>query len=109
MYRTKGRDESVPRGQQGVQPTRVFDSFSSPKLDDGDLEILSLVRDRPSTLLSISNRTNIPFVECVLRARTLQQRGLLRKLSDACDANGLYLYGVEERSDAVRIDSSSRQ
>lgn len=97
MHNTQGREESVPGGQQGVQPTRVFDSFSSPKLDDRDLEILSLVRDRPSTLLSISDRTNIPFVECLFRARTLQQRGLLRKLSDTCDANGLYLYVAEER------------
>jgi hypothetical protein len=96
-HNTPGREVSSSGGDQGVR-SRGHGDFSSPKLDDRDKEILSLVRDRPSTLLSISDKTNIPFVECLFRARNLQHRGLLRKLSDTCNANGLYLYVAEERS-----------
>jgi hypothetical protein len=96
MDTTKGREVSRSGGGDRVQPADPG-GFSSPKLDAKDKEILSLVKDRPSTLLAISDKTNIPFVECMFRARQLRQRGLLKKLSETCDANGLYLYVAGEK------------
>jgi hypothetical protein len=90
-HNTPGREASSSDGGRGVR-SRGLEDFSSPKLDDRDKEILSVVKDRPSTLLKISERTNIPFVETLFRARSLRRRGLLRKLGGECDSNGLYLY-----------------
>ncbi len=84
------QDSPFPDSQRGY-------SFST--LDDKDSEILSLARDCPITLLSISEKMDISFVECLERAKRLQRLGLLVKTDDSPRYGGLHLYVATRRKD----------
>lgn len=49
------------------------------------------------TVLSISKKMEISFVECLSRATKLKEMGLLRRASDARDDDGLFLYVAGRR------------
>lgn len=95
-----GRGEGGSEARQNNLSTAskgfLFASSSS-QLDRKDLEILSHARDCPTTLLSVSERTEISFVECLHRANRLQRMGFLRKLEDPSRFGGLFLYIAVER------------
>ena len=75
-----------------VRGKRVPSTPSLSRIDDRDSEILSLAREGPTTLLRISEKMDISFVECLRKAARLQQMGLLRRLDDAPRVNGLHSY-----------------
>lgn len=55
-------------------------AHSSSVLDDEDSNIISLTKDRQTTLLSVSERMDIFFVECLHRVQRLQRMGLLKRI-----------------------------
>ncbi|MCK5291233.1 MAG: hypothetical protein KAR39_04345 [Thermoplasmata archaeon] len=87
-----GADKGVqsPRGKHASPP-------SLSRIDDRDSEILSLARDRPITVLSISEKMDASLVECLHRARRLQRIGLLMKLDDSSPHGRLHLYVATQR------------
>ncbi|TET91581.1 MAG: Lrp/AsnC family transcriptional regulator [Methanomassiliicoccales archaeon] len=97
MEKNGGREKEEIPVHQGAPHGKFHSGLSSSELGEKDSEILSLTTNCPVTMLRISQKTDIPFVECLFRARNLQDMGLLRKLSDKCNAHGLYLYLAEER------------
>ena len=66
--------------------------LSSSKLGDTDSEILSLASGCPTTLMSVSRKMDIPFIECLSRARKLEEMGLLERLEGPSRPGGLLLY-----------------
>ncbi|MCK5291753.1 MAG: hypothetical protein KAR39_07035 [Thermoplasmata archaeon] len=99
MHGTKGREESVPRGQQGVLPIRVLNGFSSPLLDQTDREILSLIRSRPMTILNVAEKMDTPFVECLARTRKLWRLKLLERIEAEPGEIGLHRYSSVVKED----------
>ena len=100
MKESGGRGEGSSEGRQDNLFTAgksVFSTPSSSRLDRKDLEILSHARDGPTTLLSVSQKTEISFVECLHRAKRLQRMSLLKKLDDSPRSDGLYLYLAVQR------------
>ncbi len=90
---------------EGVQSPRGRHVFPPPlsRIDDRDSEILSLARDRPITVLSISEKMDVSLVECLHRSGKLQQMGLLKRAEDLPDSDGFYLYiATEEAYDIVQ-------
>lgn len=90
-----GRKEDPQKAAQGTPSSTVesdFSPFSSSQLDNSDSKILSLARDCPVTLLRISRRTDIPFVECLRRAVRLERVGLLEKVGEVSEPAKLHLY-----------------
>lgn len=67
-------------------------ALSSSKLGDTDSKILSLASGCPITLMSLSEKTDIPFVECLSRAKKLEEMGLLERLEGPSRPRGLRLY-----------------
>jgi len=100
MKESGGGEENSQKAVQGP-PSSAVESILSPlsstRLDKRDSEILSLARDRPTTLVNISERMDISFVECLERAQRLQRMGLLRKLDDPLRSDGLFLYLAVQR------------
>lgn len=94
---TKGREATRPRGFEHIPSARVFHGFSSPKLDQRDREILSTVRGNPMTILRVSEKMHIPFVECLKRARKLLTLNLLERVDAEPEEVGLYRYAARER------------
>jgi hypothetical protein len=89
------REEASREGyQDGPSSTPKLDSPapSSSVLDDRDSKILSLTRDRPTTMLSMSERMEISFVECLHRVQRLQRMGLLKRIESERHTAGLHLY-----------------
>jgi hypothetical protein len=75
---------STPKQNSPIPPSSV--------LDDKDSEILSLTRDRPTTMLSISERMDISFIECLHRIQRLQRMDLLKRIEGKRHTAGLHLY-----------------
>lgn len=95
MKESGGRGEGSSEGRQDNLLTAsksVFSTPSSSRLDRKDLEILSHAGDGARTLLSVSEKTEMSFVECLHRAKRLQGMGLLKKLDDSPRSDGLFLY-----------------
>ena len=67
---------------------------SSSVIDDRDSKILSLTRDRPTTMLNMSERMDISFVECLHRVQRLQRMGLLKRIEGEHHTAGLHLYAA---------------
>ncbi len=67
---------------------------SSSVLDDRDSKILSLTRDRPTTMLNMSEKMDISFVECLHRVQRLQRMGLLKRIEGERHTAGLHLYAA---------------
>lgn len=90
----EGEETSSEGYQDGPSSTPKFDSLilSSSVLDDRDSKILSHTRSRPATLLSVSEKADMSFVECLKRAKRLQRMGFLKRLDDPSCPDGLYLY-----------------
>ncbi len=89
--------QRVVQGPPSSTNESSFSPLSSSRLDNGDREILSLARDCPVTMLSISEKTEMSFVECLHRAKSLQRMGLLRKLDGPPRSDGLFLYLAVQR------------
>ena len=87
-----GRDKDSSPVHQDVIPTLDQRESSSSGLDKRDKEIISFAGYRPATLLNISEKTDIPFVECLHRTKRLQKMGYLKRVEGAPDSAGLYLY-----------------
>ena len=95
MKESEEREGNPSESHKGVQSPRVRNSFSTlsfSRIDKRDLEILSLARDSPATLLTLSERMGISFVECLHRARRLLELGLLKRVDSVPGPEGLYLY-----------------
>lgn len=102
MRKSGGREETSSEGyQDGPSSTPKLNSPIAPSsvLDDKDSKILFLARDRPTTLLNISERTDLSFVECLHRARRLKEMGLLKRAGDTRDDDGLFLYIAGRKTD----------
>ncbi len=67
-------------------------TLSSSKLGGTDSEMLSLASGCPITLMSVSRKMDIPFVECLSRAEKLEEMGLLERLEGPSRPRGLLLY-----------------
>lgn len=91
-----GGSQGAYKGVQSPRGKRVLPPSLS-RIDDRDSEILSLARDRPTTVLSISEKMDLSLVECLHRARELQRIGLLMKLEDPSPHSGLHLYVATQR------------
>lgn len=93
MRKSGGREAS--RSQQGVLPAGI--AISSSTLDETDVEILSLMRNRPMTILNVAERMDMPFVECLLRARKLWRLELLERVDAEPEEIGLHRYMLKGR------------
>jgi len=94
----KGGDSSgANKGVQSPRGKHILSALSLSRIDDKDSEILSLAGDRPTTVLSISEKMDVPFVECLRRAKRLQRIGLLSKLDDSSPHGRLHLYVATQR------------
>lgn len=93
MHKPGGRDSSCLK-DQGVQYPEVSRSISSSPLEEGDTDISSLIEDNPMTILCISEKLDIPFIDCLLRTRRLWRMGLLERIDAEPDSVGLYRYSV---------------
>jgi len=89
--------QRVVQGPPSSTNESSFSPLSSSRLDNRDWEILSLARDRPTTLVNISERMDISFVECLERAKRLLRMDLLRKLDGSPRPDGLFLYLAVQR------------
>lgn len=92
----EGEETSSEGYQDGPSSTPKLDSPvpSSSVLDDRDSKILSLTRNRPTTMLNMSERMDISFVECLHRVQRLQRMGLLKRIEGEHRTAGLRLYAV---------------
>ena len=92
MVRDGGREKDSSPVHQNSPAEVVQRGSSFSTLDDTDLEILSLTSSHPATLLKVCEKADISFVECLSRARRLQQKGLLKEVDGACGSAGMHLY-----------------
>lgn len=92
MREKGGREGGHSYASQDNSPSVAERGFSSSRLDYKDLEILSLTKSRPITLLSVAQKADMSFIECLKRAERLQRMGLIKKLDDSLCPDGLYSY-----------------
>jgi hypothetical protein len=101
MRKTGGREGSCSSEPHQIPNPAAQRGFSSSELDSTDQEILSLVRNRPLTLLTISERMEISFVECLSRATKLKEMNLLTRAGDTRDDDGLFLYIAGRKAEST--------
>lgn len=95
MRKNGGREDRIPKSREGDSSIAGIPdppAFSSSKLGDTDSEILSLASGCPITLRSLSKKMDIPFAECLSRAKKLEEMGLLERLEGPSRPRGLRLY-----------------
>ncbi|MCK5292402.1 MAG: hypothetical protein KAR39_10350 [Thermoplasmata archaeon] len=95
MRKNGGRENQIPMSREGDSSITGIPNpplLSSSKLGDADSEILSLASGCPITLISVSRKMDIPFVECLSRAKKLEEMGLLERLEGPSRPGGLLLY-----------------
>ena len=95
MRKNGGREDRIPLSREGDTPKTGIPNpleLSSSKLGDTDSEILSLASGCPITLMSVSRKMDIPFIECLSRAKKLEEMGLLERLEGPSRPGGLRLY-----------------
>lgn len=99
------REEACFEGcQAGLSSTPKLDSPapSSLVLDDKDSKILSLTRDRPTTMLNMSEKMDVSFVECLHRVQRLRRMGLLKRIEGEHHTAGLHLYAATHEDIRIR-------
>ena len=95
MRKNRGREDRIPTSREGDSSVSGIPNppaLSSSKLGDIDSEILSLASGCPITLMRLSKKIDIPFVECLSRAKKLEEMGLLERLEGPSRPRGLRLY-----------------
>jgi DNA-binding Lrp family transcriptional regulator len=92
MRKPGGRDS---RSQHREPPLpEAFGRYSSSPLDETDIEILSLVKDRPMTILNVAENMDISFIEGLTRTRKLWKLNLLERIDAELGEIGLYRYSA---------------
>jgi hypothetical protein len=99
MRKSGGREGSCSSVPQQIPLPAAQRGFSSSELDSTDQGILSLVRNRPLTVLGISKKMEISFIECLSRATKLKEMSLLKRAGDTRDDDGLFLYIARRKAD----------
>ena len=98
VHDTEGREVSGSGGQKGVPSVGFSHHFSSPSIDETDRRILSLTESNPMTILTVAEKMDIPFVECLRRTRKLWRMELLERTDAEPEEVGLYRYSAVERN-----------
>lgn len=93
MEKQGGRESLHSHGHRHPTPENSG-RYSSSHLDEMDVEILSLIKDRPMTILHLSERMDIPFLEGLARMRKLWKMGFLERAHAEDEEIGLYRYSV---------------
>ncbi len=96
MEKNGGRDKRDSPVHQGAPHGKFHSGLSSSELDGTDLRMLTLAGDRPMTVLSMAEGTDISFVQCLRRTKRLQGMDLLERTEDVSNG-GLYLYLSRKR------------
>lgn len=92
MKKSGGRETGSSPVHHESLPELAKRGSSSSTPDRTDEKILTLATDHPVTLLNISKRVDIPFVEGLRRVRWLEDVGLLKKVGDVSEPATLHLY-----------------
>lgn len=95
MRKDCGREVRTPESSQdGESSEGVLDQpvLSSYHLKETDAQILEMAAGCPTTLMRIAKSLELPYVECLKRAKRLEERGLLRRLDGPSRPGGLHLY-----------------
>ncbi|TET90462.1 MAG: Lrp/AsnC family transcriptional regulator [Methanomassiliicoccales archaeon] len=104
MRKNGGREKKESPVHQGAPHGKFHGDLSSSTPDGTDEKILTLAADRPVTLLNISKRIDIPFVECLRRVRDLERKGFLERIGDLCEPAQLHLYVATKQGSGQRND-----
>lgn len=91
MRKDGGRDKRDSPVHQGAPHGKFHNALSSSELDATDLRMLTLAGNRPMTVLSMAEGTDISFVHCLRRTKRLQGMDLLERIEDVSNG-GLYRY-----------------
>lgn len=92
MRKSGGREKEKSPVHQGAPHGKFHSGLSSSELDEKDFEMLVLAADGPTTLLHLSEKMDIFFVECLGRARKLRGMGLLKRIETPHRSDGMNLY-----------------